>query len=89
MKQVNKDLYSTGNYTQFLVITYNGKESEKEYIYTCITESLSVHWKLTKLCKSAIFQFFKRLKKRNKSKISNKNTRKLKWMRALRVKHMV
>ena len=26
-------LYSTGNYTQYLVITYNGKESEKEYIY--------------------------------------------------------
>ena len=24
---------STGNYTQYLVITYNGKESEKEYIY--------------------------------------------------------
>ena len=23
---------STGNYTQCLVITYNGKESEKEYI---------------------------------------------------------
>ena len=35
IKQVNnKDLlYSTGNYTQYLVITYNGKESEKEYIY--------------------------------------------------------
>ena len=27
----NKDwLYSTGNYIQYLVITYNGKESEKE-----------------------------------------------------------
>ena len=27
----NKDpLFSTGNYTQYLVITYNGKESEKE-----------------------------------------------------------
>ena len=29
-------LYSTGNYIQYLVITYNGKESEKEkniYIY--------------------------------------------------------
>ena len=26
-------LYSTGNYTQYLVITYTGKESEKEYIY--------------------------------------------------------
>ena len=28
----NKDLlYSTGNYTQYLIITYNGNESEKEY----------------------------------------------------------
>ena len=30
----NKDLlYSTGNYIQSLVITYNGKEPEKVYIY--------------------------------------------------------
>ena len=43
----NKDLlYSTGNYMQYLVITYNAKESEKEYIllyiYSVIyiTESL-------------------------------------------------
>ena len=29
----NSDLlYSTGNYTQYFVITYKGKESEKEYI---------------------------------------------------------
>ena len=36
----NKDLlYSIGNGIQYLVITYNGKESEK-YIYICITESL-------------------------------------------------
>ena len=35
MKQVtNKDLvYSTGNYTQYFVITYKEKESEKEHIY--------------------------------------------------------
>ena len=26
--------YSTGNYIQYLVIIYNGKESEKIYIYT-------------------------------------------------------
>ena len=47
IKQINnKDLlYSTGNYIQNLIITYNGKESEKEYIciyiYICthITES--------------------------------------------------
>ena len=32
----NKDLpYSTGNYIQYLIINYNGKELEKEYI--CIT----------------------------------------------------
>ena len=35
----NKNLlYSTGNSTQHFVITYKGKEPEKEYI--CITESL-------------------------------------------------
>ena len=34
IKQINKGLlYSTGNYIQYLVITYDGKESEKEYIY--------------------------------------------------------
>ena len=33
IKQINnKDLlYSTGNYIQYLVITYKGKESEKKY----------------------------------------------------------
>ena len=31
-------LYSRGNYIQYLVITYNGKESKKEYI--CIMELL-------------------------------------------------
>ena len=46
----NKDLlYSTGNYIQYLVITYNGRECRKRiyifiyiyiYIYVCITESL-------------------------------------------------
>ena len=44
----NKDLlYSTGNYMQCLVITYNGEESEKEYTYmcflcTCVCQSLSL-----------------------------------------------
>ena len=37
-------LYSTGNYTQYLIIIYSERESEKEYIYTytyvCITESV-------------------------------------------------
>ena len=46
IKQItNKDLlYNTGNYIQYLIITYNGKESKKEhiyiYIYIGITESL-------------------------------------------------
>ena len=36
----NKDLvYSTGNHIQYLIITYNGKESEKD--------SFAVHLKLT------------------------------------------
>ena len=31
--KINKDpLYSTGNYTQGLVITHSGKEYEKEYM---------------------------------------------------------
>ena len=35
MKQIIKKdiLHSTGNYTQYFVITYNGKESEKECVY--------------------------------------------------------
>ena len=35
IKQItNKDLlYSTGNSTQYFIITYKGKESEKECIY--------------------------------------------------------
>ena len=38
IKQVNnKDLlFSTGNYTQYLVINYNGKEPEKQYIYVYV-----------------------------------------------------
>ena len=31
---------STGNYIQYLVITYNGKESEKIHKHICKTESL-------------------------------------------------
>ena len=40
-KIVNKDLlYNTGNSTQYSVITYRGKESEKEWICVCTNESL-------------------------------------------------
>ena len=31
-----KLLFNTGNYTQYLIILYNGKKSEKEYIHTHI-----------------------------------------------------
>ena len=35
--RTNKDLlYSTGNYSQYFVITYTGKESEKEYVCVCV-----------------------------------------------------
>jgi len=35
IRQINSQglLNSTGNYTQYFVITYKGKESEKAYIY--------------------------------------------------------
>ena len=33
-------LCSAENYSQYFVITYKGKESEKEQIYICLTESL-------------------------------------------------
>ena len=35
IKQIDNKalLYSTENYSQYLLLTYNGKESEKEYIY--------------------------------------------------------
>ena len=35
IKQINNNdlLYSTANYIQYLLITYNGKESDKRYIY--------------------------------------------------------
>ena len=38
MKWINNSvlLYGTRNYIQYLVITYNGKESEKEYIHICM-----------------------------------------------------
>ena len=32
----NDLVYSTGNYMQYLIITYNGKESKKEHIYVCV-----------------------------------------------------
>ena len=42
IKYINNKVlqYSTGNYIQHSVINHNRKEYEKEYVYTCITESL-------------------------------------------------
>ena len=58
IKQIpNKDLlYSTGNYTQYFIIIYKGKESEKNR-YICIYNNhFAVHLKLTQYCKSTICQ---------------------------------
>ena len=46
-------LCSMGNYIQYLVITYNGRELEK---YRCMTESLYYTTKLIHYHKSPIFQ---------------------------------
>ena len=47
---------STGNYTQYFVITYKGKESENEcvYIYIMYSNHCIVHLKLTGCYKSTI-----------------------------------
>ena len=51
----NKDLlYSTRNSIQYSVITYMGKESEKEWIYRCVCVCVCIltqHCKSTTLCK--------------------------------------
>ena len=50
-------MYSTGNYTQYFVITYKGKQSEK--VFTYIYKSMNhfaVHLKLTQHYKSAVHQ---------------------------------
>ena len=50
-------LYSTGDYIQHLIITYNGKESEKEYIfYICIKTKSLCCVPETHYCKSIILQ---------------------------------
>jgi len=46
------------NDIHYLVITYKGKKSEKEYIYTYTKlNHFAVHLKLTPHCKSTILQF--------------------------------
>ena len=49
-------LYSTGNYIQYPVTNYNGKEYEKEYIYICTTETFAIQKKSTQHCKLTILQ---------------------------------
>ena len=51
-------LYGTGNYIQYQVITYNGKESEKEYTHMELNH-FAIHLKLTQHCKSATLQLKK------------------------------
>ena len=56
-------LYSTGNYIQYPVITYSGKEHEKEYMCVYIyiyVNHFAVQQKLTQHCKSTILQFRER-----------------------------
>ena len=35
-KEKNICMYNTGNYTQYFIVTYNGKEYKKNYICVCI-----------------------------------------------------
>ena len=44
IKQIKQELtvYSTRHYTQYLVITYNGKESKKDFTYVCIATYISI-----------------------------------------------
>ena len=52
-------MYSTGNSTQYSVITYMQKESEKELGYVCVCVNklnhFAVYLKLTQYYKSSIF----------------------------------
>ena len=62
IKQINiKDLlYSTVNHIQHLVIIYNGKKSEKIYVYKYIYH-FAVYLKLMQYCKPIIVSFFESL----------------------------
>ena len=54
----NKDLlYSTGSYIQYFIITYMGKESEKEYTHAQVKwNHFALHFKLTQHCISTKLQ---------------------------------
>ena len=51
--------HSTGDCIQYLIITYSGKESEKEYTCLYLNHSV-VHLRLTELCISTILQHKKK-----------------------------
>ena len=57
--------HSTGDYIQYLIITYSGKESGKEYIYIYLNQFV-VHLRLTELCISLSFN----RKRNNTAKLS-------------------
>ena len=62
IKQIKKDLlYSTGNYIQYLEMSYDGKES-KNHLYLHLNH-VAVH---LKHCSSTILQFFKKCKKKKR-----------------------
>ena len=64
-------MYRTGNSTQYSVVTYMGKESEKEWIYVYVKlNHFAVHLKLIQHCKSTILQY-KKLFKKNKCILEN------------------
>ena len=45
-----------GSHIQYLVITYNGKESAKEYIHTPQLNHFPIYLKLAQHCRSTILQ---------------------------------
>ena len=55
-------LNSTGNCTQYFVITCKGRESEEEHIYL---NSCTIYLKLTQYCKTTILQV------KNKNNLKN------------------
>ena len=62
IKQIKKDLvYSTGNYIQYLEISYDGKES-KNHLYLYLNH-VAVH---LKHCSSTILQFLKKSVKKKR-----------------------
>ena len=74
IKQINNKvlLYSTGNYIQYLIITYNGKESAKLCIYICTyLNHFALHQKLTQCCKLTILQQ-QQQKKRDRETMGDK-----------------